>query len=234
VEATSTHQPNTRTHGVPVTRRFGALDITATRPTGGYAVRVAFADGPEIPELAFTSTDRDAYRTRYRYIAERALAGVKAETIAAEVATLYAAAQTIINVDVSNTQATPAGNDGNDLSGEVNAQAEDVSSARVNPFAALKVTFAPLRRDTRTPKAGVTAVTGPQQRVLAIAAARPSGIVNRGRGEATVTQLMALDAKGLVDLTRDNSRRGYITGAVITGAGRRHLASTDTETVCPA
>lgn len=81
-------------------RRFGALTLAASNPTGGYALRV-YIGADEFPDLAFTDTSRDAFRGRYAYIATRARAGVLAETIAAEIHILTTAAQVIAAVEVT-------------------------------------------------------------------------------------------------------------------------------------
>lgn len=71
----------------PVIKSYGALSLTASRTVdGGYAINTMTASGgTRFDALGYTTRDRDAFKARYRLIAEGALAGKTAEQIADEI-----------------------------------------------------------------------------------------------------------------------------------------------------
>jgi hypothetical protein len=69
------------------TRTFGGVSLTVQITTdGGYAINAfAASSGHRYDALAYSTPDRDAFRARYRQIAEAALAGKPADQIAADI-----------------------------------------------------------------------------------------------------------------------------------------------------
>jgi hypothetical protein len=200
VEATSTPAPYTRTAGSLI------LDVQPT-VDGGVALNATVkSSGARIAELCYSTGDAAALDRRVDYIAARADAGMLPEDIANEIAALSAAAEV------------------------VNTATVEPVAPKANPLASLAATSAPHRRQIRTTKAAPAPTSEAQHRILRAAADNPHGIVNRSK-DATIKQLLAMagkgDGDGLVRLIRDNTRRGYISGAVITDAGRRELARLD-------
>jgi hypothetical protein len=158
--------------------------------------------------LCHSTYDLAALYRRVDYIAARANAGIIAEDIALEIQAMSAAAQVINKADPRPTPAEPF-------------PVPYPGGPRVTPLDDLAQTFAPHRRNTRPTKTGDQSISAALRGLLQVGAARPTGIINRGRGEASITQLQALDRRGLADPIR-NGRR--IIGARLTALGWREAA----------
>lgn len=230
----------------PNTRTFGNLTLHATRTIdGGYALNV-WAGMERISALGITTADRATFRAHYRMVAEAALAGTKAERIASDItdaerAVLAAANEVVAAVKddelcgvcdmrpcgcptfrtdpIPQTPPTPPRPQGPRPGNPFPSPWPTGPCA--TPLTALADTFTPHRRETRPTKTGDQTISAALRGLLQVGAARESGIINRGNGEASIVQLQALDRRGLADLIRSGR---HIIGGRLTVLGWREAA----------
>ncbi|RKR92685.1 hypothetical protein BDK92_7163 [Micromonospora pisi] len=214
-------------------RIFGALTITAQITIdGGYTINVLTGPIRE-HELFFSTKDRDLYRRVYAVIREGGRkgvtpAGIHAAVVDALTDDLHAARRNrdgrrieLLNqaLDRLETQAQRKANQ--ELIGGIraNMQAAAAGNPRVDEPNALETLAAQGTRSVTPPTRGgaeYTPASDPGMKVIRAAKAN-GGTIARGQS-ASITQLHALERRGLMTLTR-RPGTAIVTSGTLTGPG---------------